>query len=321
MWQPSASLLLLKKRAEFFNQIRDFFRKRQVLEVDTPLLCHTSIPDIHIQSIPAAIQLPNGRIQNYYLQTSPEFAMKRLLAAHGQAIFQLGKAFRQEEIGRYHQPEFTMLEWYRPGFDHHALMDEVDALLQNILNTQPAVRITYDQLFFSYLNIHPHISSLDELKNCAEVHSLLVGGDMVDTDKDTWLNLLLTHCIEPHLGQDLQPCFVYDFPASQAALSRVRSGEPKLASRFEVYLCGVELANGFHELQDADEQRQRFLENLQERERLGLPILPIDEYLLAALEHGLPDCAGVALGVDRLIMAATGAKHIQDVVSFDFSRV
>lgn len=315
-WQPSASIEKLRLRASILKSIRDFFASRNVMEVETPNMCHTSVPDPFIQSIPALFQAhPESEEIRYYLQTSPEYAMKRLLAAGSGAIYQLGKAYRQGEIGRFHNPEFTMLEWYRPGFDHHDLMNEVDALLQYVLRSKAAERKTYQALFETHLNVNPHTATINELANCAAKQSLDIASPITDTD--TWLNLLMSHCIEPQLGQD-RPCFVYDFPASQAALSRLQPTNPPVASRFEVYINGIELANGFHELQNANEQRKRFENNLAQRKALGLSILPLDENFLSALEVGLPDCAGVALGVDRLIMLATKSERISDVLSFDF---
>lgn len=313
-WRPSATIDNLKKRAHIIKSIRDFFHARGVTEVETPLMCHTSVTDPFIQSIPA---YPHGDDQRYYLQTSPEYAMKRLLAASSGSIFQISKAFRQGEIGRMHNPEFSMLEWYRSGFDHHKLMDEMDELLQMVLQTPAAQRLSYGELFEQFLQIDPHTASLAELAACAKNHNIQVEAHI--TDNDTWLNVLMSHVIEPALATD-RPCFVYDFPATQAALARIQPGNPPVAARFEVYFRGVELANGFHELQDAAEQRKRFENNVRERKRLGLHKLPIDELFLAALTHGLPDCAGVALGIDRLIMLALNCSQISDVLSFDFSR-
>jgi elongation factor P--(R)-beta-lysine ligase len=317
-WQPSAPLENLRLRACVLKQIRDFFAARHVMEVDTPLMCHTSVTDPYIQSIPALFQPhPKENEQRYYLQTSPEYAMKRLLAAGSGAIYQIAKAFRQGELGRFHNPEFTMLEWYRPGFDHHRLMDEMDDLLQLILKTPPAERKSYAELFQTFLHLDPHHASIHELMACAKDKSISVAGDI--TDRDTWLSLLITHYIEPQIGKD-RPCFIYDFPGSQAALARLQPGDTPVASRFEVYFQGIELANGFHELQDANEQRKRFENNLIARKQLGLSELPIDEYLLSALSHGLPDCAGVALGIDRIIMLAASCHHIAEILSFDFTR-
>lgn len=317
-WQPSAPLENLRQRARILSIIRQFFAERQVLEVDTPLMCHTSVTDPFIQSIPALYQTQSQlQAQRYYLQTSPEYAMKRLLAAGSGSIYQISKAFRQGEVGRFHNPEFTMIEWYRLDFDHHALMNEMDDLLQLVLNRPKAERFSYHTLFMTFLKIDPHQATVSELKQCASDHHIDIEGDI--EDKDTWLNLLMSHLIEPHLGHSA-PCFIFDFPASQAALARIQAGNPPLAARFEVYIDGIELANGFHELQDAHEQRSRFEKNLTARQQLGLEPLPIDEYFLSALAHGLPECAGVALGIDRLILIATKSDHIAKVVSFDIMR-
>lgn len=300
-WQPTASIASLKQRAAIIKRIRDFFQSREVWEVETPLLSCASIPDPNIPSF----ALANG----LYLQTSPEFAMKRLLAANSGDIFQICKAFRHDEVSKTHNPEFTMLEWYRVGFDHHQLMDEMDALLQTLLNTnKPADRLTYQAVFEKTLAINPHTTSTDELKQCAEQHALSIEGTLT---KDEWLDVLFTHLIQDAL-QDVT--FIYDYPASQAALARINNG---VAERFEVFAKGHELANGFHELADANEQRSRFENDLSKRETLGLSPLPIDKNLLAALEQGLPDCAGVALGIDRLIMLMLDLKHIKDVLSFN----
>lgn len=310
-WQPTISNETLKTRADILHRIRAFFAAREVLEVETPLLCHTSVTDPYIQSI--VVTKP----RTAYLQTSPEYAMKRLLANGSGSIYQICKAFRQEESGRYHNPEFTMLEWYRIGFDHHALMQEVDALLQTTVQTEPADKLTYEQLFLQHLQINPHTTNVTALKNCAAQQNILFEGDL--NHVDDWLQLLLSHCIEPTLGLQ-RPVFIYDFPASQAALSRLQHSTPPVASRFEVYWRGVELANGFHELLSAAEQRARFEKNNILREQLNLPAVPLDNYLLSALEHGLPDCAGVALGIDRLILLALNKTHLDDVITFPTDR-
>lgn len=312
-WQPTASIDTLKTRAMLIRRIREFFHARHVLEVETPTLCHTSVTDPYILSMPVSVR----PTQQAYLQTSPEYAMKRLLAAGVGSIYQITKAYRQEELGRYHNPEFTMLEWYRLGFDHHQLMDEMDALLRHVADCKPSTRVTYQALFESTLGFNPHTATLAELKAIALKHQVNFHGEL--NDRDAWLQLLLTHCIEPDLGKGA-PTFIYDFPATQAALSRLQKTNPPVASRFEVYWKGIELANGFHELQSMDEQRKRFEHNLHERQKLHLPLLPMDEYLLNALDHGLPDCAGVALGVDRLIMLALNKTRLNEVMAFDFER-
>lgn len=315
-WQPAASMAALHKRAALLSEIRSFFAKRQVLEVETPLLSQTTAPDPHIQSISATVDK-----QTYYLQTSPEFAMKRLLSAGSGAIYQICKAFRLDEKGHLHNPEFTMLEWYRLGFDHHALMDEVDVLLQALFQCGPAERISYGEVFKRFLRVDPHSADVKTLKACAKTFDGQQSAPSFEgeLDRDGWLDFLMSHCITTHLGQTA-PVFIYDYPASQAALARIRKGTPPLASRFEVYYRGIEIGNGFHELKAPDEQRRRFEKNLEYRRDHQLPAVPLDEHLLAALAHGLPDCAGIAMGVDRMLMLALGYKSLEDVISFDFSR-
>ncbi len=316
-WQPTAALETLRLRAELIAKIRHFFQLRGVLEVETPLLSHATVTDLHLQSFTSTYQLANGTAkETLYLQTSPEFAMKRLLAAGSGPIFQICKAFRNNgESGRWHNPEFTMMEWYRPGFNHHDLMDEMDALLQEILKVEPAERFSYAALFEKYLNINPHSSTAAELNAIAQQCNIAEIPHFDKNNKDNGLFLLMSHIIEPQIGQTT-PIFIYDFPASQAALAKIRADNPPVAERFEVYYQGIELANGFHELTDAAEQRDRFINDLALRKKLNYPSVPIDEHLLASLSHGLPDCAGVALGIDRLMMLALNKKNIGDVVSF-----
>jgi lysyl-tRNA synthetase class 2 len=317
-WSPTASIQALRERAKIIALIREFFAKRQVLEVETPVLSHSTITDPNVVGIPALFKSIGSAEENIlYLQTSPEYAMKRLLASGSGAIYQINKAFRQGEVGRLHNPEFSILEWYRPGFDHHALMDEMDELLQLVLNTAPAERVSYADLFMQHLQIDPHGATAESLAVVAKQKNIPISGDL--PDRDAWLDLLWTHCIEPVVGQE-QPIFLYDFPSTQAALAKVRHENPPVASRFEVYFKGVELANGFHELQDAEEQAKRFARDLAYRQKHGLPAMPVDERFLAALRQGLPDCAGVALGIDRLIMLALGRTRVADVLSFGFDR-
>lgn len=302
-WQSTAIPNALKARANLLSCIRQFFSDRQVLEVETPLLCNSTVPDPYIESF---------RIDNHYLQTSPEFAMKRLLASGSGDIYQICKAFRHEEVGKRHNPEFTMLEWYRIGFDHHDLMAELNALLQTTLNTQPAEKISYQQLFETHLNLNPHQATLIELCTIAKQHQL----DIQLEKKDDWLNLLLTHLIEPKIGLE-KPLFIYDYPTSQSALAKIREGNPPVAERFELYYKGYELANGFHELNQSDRQTERFREDLQKRKQAGQHCPPIDERFLQSLDY-LPSCAGVAVGIDRLLMIKSEQPHIASVLSFDF---
>lgn len=319
LWQPSADISALRKRADIIQQIRQFFYQRNVLEVDTPALSHATVTDIHLQTFSTEFMGPHYHHgQTLYLMTSPEFHMKRLLAAGSGCIYQMAKAFRNEEHGKNHNPEFTMLEWYRVGFNHQQLMLEVDELLQLILGCLPAERMSYQQAFMHFLSLCPLETNVDTLREIACQHGL---SDIAaeEENKDTLLQLLFSLLIEPKIGQDC-PIFIYDFPASQAALAKINQSDPRIADRFEVYYKGVELANGFHELDDADEQLARFDADNQYRAAHQLPIQPIDHHLIAALKQGLPECAGVALGIDRLLMLALGVEEIQNVLAFSFPR-
>jgi len=305
-WQPTASHKALRLRAQLLTTIRQFFSEHQVLEVETPLLCHHTVTDVHIDSFP---------VDPYFLQTSPEYAMKRLLAADSGPIYQICKAFRQEESGHQHNPEFTLLEWYRPGFDHHQLMDELDALLQMIFKSSSADRITYQDLLKENITIDPLTTSQSELQTLIADKKIMTSDNAQKLDKDTCLQLLISECIEPSLGKE-NPLFIYDYPASQSALAKISSDNPLVAERFELYFKGTELANGFHELTHPKEQRKRFEDNQKQREENNQWIPAIDEHLIAALEAGLPDCAGVAIGLDRILMILMQSNTIEDVISF-----
>lgn len=314
-WKPSARLDALRRRAEVLAAIRHFFAERQVLEIEAPVLSGAATPAPYLESFRTRYSGPGGG-RDVYLHTSPEFPLKRLLAAGSGPVYSLGKVFRQGEAGRLHNPEFTMLEWYRPDFDHHRLMAEVEELVRTLVPSLPAARwLTYSELFQRYLDLDPHRADVEQLRAAGAGKGLPEMG----ADRDGWLDLLMTHRIEPQLDPAV-PVFVYDYPASQAALARVRAGDPPVAERFELYCGGMELANGFHELRDAAEQRRRFEAELAARRQAGLDDVPPDERFLAALEQGLPDCAGVALGVDRLVMLVTGAKAIGEVLAFDWER-
>lgn len=316
-WQPSASKTALQQRAAILATLRQFFAERAVLEVETPILSAASITDLQLGFLETRWHGPGASTgKRLFLHTSPEFPMKRLLCAGYGDIYQICKVFRDDESGRYHNPEFSMLEWYRLGFDHHQLMAEVDALLQRVLQTKAGLRLRYAEAFQQALAIDPHTATDSELAALCQQRAQYTGSAL---DRDAMLQLLFSVCIEPQLGF-AAPCFVYDFPASQAALAQIRAEQPPVASRFEVYVNGIELANGFHELADADEQRRRFVADNAARAERGLPAGVIDEALLAALASGLPACAGVALGVDRLMMLALSARHIDEVVSFTIAR-
>ncbi len=316
-WQPTTSREMLEQRAELLRQIRLFFAQRQVLEVDTPILSSASGTDPNLDPMHVLFDAPGCAEQKGYLQTSPEFAMKRLLAAGSGPIYQLAKSFRNGEAGKRHNPEFTMLEWYRPGFSLDDLMQEVEDLVCGMLNCNSPRRVTYRELFLETLNVDPFHATLAELKALAS-QSLDIAFD--SEHPDHWLDLLFSHCIEPGLQE---PVFIHSYPASQAALSQITDDESgnAVARRFELIIAGMELANGYLELTDASEQQRRFAKDLELRASLGLPGVTVDQHFLAALEHGLPDCAGVAVGVDRLLMLKIGALHIRDVISFPVDRV
>ena len=311
-WRPSASIDSLRKRAEILIDIRAFFNARGYLEVDTPIMAHFGITDVYLANIKA-----NFRGQSYCLQTSPEYHMKRLLAADSGPIFQLARVFRDDELGRWHNPEFTLLEWYQLNIDHHQLMTEVDALLQQVLCCAPMIKRTYQHVFMDSCNIDPMVASIDQLQQTLVRFDL--GGVLAvdEQDRDQYLFLLMSHVIEPALAREPSPVAVFNFPISQAALAQVNDG---VAERFEVYYRGVELANGFHELTDVDAQRTRFNQDNAQRCTHGLTASAPDEYLLNALSHGLPACSGVALGIERLLALALNQTSIAAVLAFDFSR-
>jgi lysyl-tRNA synthetase class 2 len=318
-WAPSADIHTLKQRAVILAKIRQFFAEREVMEVETPTLSAASVTDVHLATFSTTFVGPgNAQGLPLFMQTSPEFAMKRLLAAGSGAIYQLAKAFRNEESGRHHNPEFTMLEWYRPGFDEFDLMNEIDELMQLILNCKKATSVSYQQVFIDVLGVDPLAASLDDLQQLATAKGY---GDIAanETHKDTLLQLLFCMEVEPKIGIEA-PCFVYHFPASQAALAQLNPDDNRVAGRFELYYQGMELANGFNELTDSKEQAARFAEDNQLRAQMGLPEVAADTRFLAALAHGLPQCSGVALGVDRLVMLATGKSSIKEVIAFDVTR-
>ncbi len=324
VWRPSADLATLRLRAELLARARVFFTARGVLEVETPMLSAATITEPNLASFGTVYSGPGPRYgRTLYLHTSPEFPMKRLLAAGSGCIYQIARVFRDGEAGRRHNPEFTLLEWYRVGFDHHRMMDEVAELATALLAGRWALaepeRLSYRELFQRHLGLDPHRASVAELAARAEARGVPIPSGMPLDDTDPWLDLLLTHCIESRLGAG-RLTFVYDYPASQAALARLRPGDPPVGERFELYLNGIELANGFHELGDAGEQRRRFDQENTARRALGLPVMPVDDNLLAALAAGLPDCAGVALGFDRLVMLAAGKTTLAEVMAFPFER-
>lgn len=307
------SINYLQLRAKINHRIREYFADQNVLEVSTPVLSFSGNTDPSIESFKTASSTPQ------YLHTSPEFFMKRLLAEGSGSIYQICNVFREGESGRYHNPEFSMLEWYRLDYDYQQLMDDIVALINAVTDITPDIlKISYQEAFKS-LKINPHAATEQQLVKLTEEQGISVRG-MGRMSRDDWLNLLMSHVIEPDFDKE-KLTFVYDYPASQASLAKVRKDRYPLAERFELYWGGVELANGFSELQDADEQRWRFNYDNQRRLKAGLEEVPVDENLLKALENGLPVCSGVALGIDRLLMVMTGASAIDEVMSFPVSKV
>ncbi len=320
-WRPSANRPMLAARAELLAGIRRFFSRAGVLEVETPVCSARATTDPALKSLETDFSGPGAPAgKRLYLHTSPEFPMKRLLAAGSGPIYQVCRVFRDGESGRLHNPEFTLLEWYRPGYDLDAMMRETAELVNSLLPQPRAVeRLSYGEAFRRHLGIDPHSGTADDLRAEA-MRAGIAGSDaLMLPDRDAWLDLLLTHAVEPYLGRG-NLTLLYDYPATQAALARVRPGDPPVAERFELYAEGMELANGFQELADAKEQRRRFEADLEKRQREGKESIPMDENLLAALESGLPDCCGVALGVDRLLLLITGAGRIDEVLAFPLER-
>ena len=320
-WQPSTKLDEIVRRAEVLAEIRRYFSDRNVLEVETPLLSSRTVTDPFVAPIevPEASKGSDGSTR--YLQTSPEYAMKRLLAAYGSelpGIYQICKAFRADDCSAHHNPEFTMLEWYRPGFSLQELMDDVESLLRNVYSQQGQLlqvhRRSYQSLFEEFFGVNPHCAELLELRSLA---SQWLPENSAELDKKDLLELLFGFGIEPKLAE-YQALFVSDFPESMSALAQLKKDEKQgfqIASRFELYLGGMEVANAYHELREPRQHLSRFTADQQRRKALGLPVYQVDERFMSAVSRGLPDSSGVALGVDRLLMALSG-QSISGVISF-----
>ena len=311
-WQPGASLATLRQRSRVLAQLRDFFHQRQVMEVDVPLLSRATVTDLNIDSIQAL-----NANDAAYLQTSPEYFMKRLLASGSGDIYSLGKAFRSAESGRRHNPEFTLLEWYRCGWDEHQLMDEVAALIATLVPDIAVLRCSYADIFIQHLQVDPHLIDLAELQRLAVSAS---SEAWAEETRANCLDLLFSVLIEPQLEDGL--VLVYDYPACQAALAKCAEDSQgrRISRRFEGFFNRVELANGYCELTDATEQASRFAEDQRLRQQSGKAAVAADQHLLAAMEAGLPECAGVAMGVDRLLMQLQGAESIEQVMPFSWTR-
>jgi elongation factor P--(R)-beta-lysine ligase len=312
-WRPTGSLGALKCRAALLAGAREFFAERGVLEVETPIMSAAAVSDPQIESLRTAVA---GLAAPFYLCTSPEYAMKRLLAAGSGDIYQICKVFRDAERGRWHNPEFTLIEWYRLGFDDVALMSEVEALLTRLLapyrSFEAAERLSYAAAMQRHAGVDAHGASDAELDEAARRHGIDCRAGL---DRDAKLDLLMGLVVGPKLGVQ-RPCFICDYPATQAALARLKPGLPRVAARFELYVDGIELANGFHELANDAEQRERFAQDLRLRRARGQALPPVDEHLLAALAAGMPDCAGVAVGFDRLTAVALRAPQLADAMAF-----
>ena len=322
-YAPTMSLAMAQQRAQFMNSIRQFFLKQQVLEVQTPLLSQAGNTDTFLQSVAAQVTYQD-KPRMYYLHTSPEFAMKRLLASWQVPIYQICPVFRDNEIGTRHNIEFTMLEWYQPNYSLADMAAEVGELLE-MLYSYPVVmnHYRYVDAFMDFVGIHPLTASLDALQAVAEDKGLM-GFDFnneesCDSEADrrqSWLDLLFSHAVEPHLGHDL-PTLIIEYPPATAALAKTSLDKDgnEVAKRFELYINGIEIANAYDELADGQALRARFEKDNQLRARHNLPIMPIDEHLIAASDDLMP-CSGIAVGLDRLLMVITGASSLEEVIPF-----
>lgn len=319
-FRPTADLHNLRLRADLLRRLREFFDRHGFLEVETPILSADTVVDRHLDPFEVLVPCgPNEPPRRLFLQTSPEFAMKRLLAAGAEAIYQVTRAFRQGEQGPLHNPEFTMVEWYRTGDRPDQGMQLTSDLCETLLGRGPAERISYAEAFDKYVGIDPHTATTEAI--VAKVRSLQIAHpeSLAAEDRDGWLDLLLVDRVQPQLGIK-RPALLYDYPASQAALAKIRHDDPPVAERFELYVAGIELANGYHELLDPAELLRRNQQANAQRQADGKPTLPEQSRLIAAMESGLPPSVGVALGFDRLVMLATGAKCLGRVMAFPLDR-
>jgi elongation factor P--(R)-beta-lysine ligase len=321
-WQPTCSLELLHLRAQMFQKIRQFFAEKSVLEVETPLLCRAIGTDPNLDFFTTGYHLQPAQ-QTLFLQTSPEFAMKRLLAAGSGSIYQICKAFRNGESGRFHNPEFTLLEWYRVGYNLSQLMDEVDSLIALLLGETKALqatqRISYQNLFQQYTGLNPIVFSCEQYTCYAQDCGLIDAPTLCGQDHTLWLDLIFSHQIQPHLGHNAL-CMVYGYPACMPSLARINENDSAITERVELFINGVELGNGYYELGDALEQEQRFDKEIAARRASNRPSVIKDERLLAALDAGLPDCSGIAIGLDRILMLLSKCAAIDNVLAFSISK-
>ncbi|MDO9169199.1 MAG: EF-P lysine aminoacylase EpmA [Methylobacter sp.] len=320
-WRPSCAIELMRLRARMLAELRQFFAERSVLEVETPLLSHTIGTDPQLEFFTTEYCFSPQR-QTLFLQTSPEFAMKRLLAAGSGCIYQIGKAFRNGESGRFHNPEFTMLEWYRVGFTLPQLMDEITELFAALFrgkSLQETQRVSYQNIFVSYTGLDPLIFSYQDYCVFARKSQIPEAVDICGHDHAVWLDFIFSHKVQPHLGENAL-CMVYGYPACQSSLARINEDNAQIADRVELFMNGVELGNGYYELTDAKEQSRRFDQELSIRKQQKLPVIVKDQRLIAALESGLPECSGMAIGLDRLLALLSGSASLDEVLSFPIRR-
>jgi lysyl-tRNA synthetase class 2 len=321
-WQPTCSVELLCLRAQVLADIRQFFLARAVLEVETPLLGNSSGTDPQLDFFTTDYCSPPLQ-RTLFLQTSPEFAMKRLLAAGSGCIYQIGKAFRNGESGRYHNPEFTLLEWYRVGFTLPQLMDEIAALMEVLFSGQralkPSQRVSYLALFQRHTGLNPLDFSLEDYCAYAQANEVPEAISLCGSDHGLWLDFVFSHKVQPHLGENAL-CMVYGYPACQSSLARLNKDNPQVTDRVEVFINGIELGNGYYELTDAKEQGRRFDEEIAVRQQKKRPVTVKDKHLVSALEAGLPECSGMAIGLDRLLMLLSNSATINEVLNFPVHR-
>jgi len=321
-WQPTCSLELLRLRAQTLAKVREFFAQRAVLEVETPLLSHSIGTDPNLAFF-STDYISAPVTQTMYLQTSPEFAMKRLLASGSGSIFQISKAFRNSESGRFHNPEFTLLEWYRVDFDLNQLMTDITDLISYLfgakLDLHAMQRISYQQIFYQHTGLDALVFSAQAYNEFALQIGLPEALSLCGHDHALWLDLLFSHCVQARM-EHLSCYLVYGYPACQSSLARLNPADARITERVELFINGVECGNGYHELCDPQEQDRRFCNELTVREQKQLPVPTKDQHLLAALVSGLPDCSGMAIGIDRLLMLLSNSKSINDVLAFPVCR-
>ena len=321
-WQPTCSLELLHLRAQTLQKIRQFFAQKSVLEVETPLMGTAIGTDPNLDFFATEYQLPPTQ-RTLFLQTSPEFAMKRLLAAGSGSIYQICKAFRNGESGRFHNPEFTLLEWYRVGYNLSQLMDEVGELIAFLFNgsqmLQPTQRISYQSLFQQYTGLNPLVFSYEDYSNFAQNSGLIDAITLCGHDHALWLDFIFSHQIQPHLGHNAL-WLVYGYPVCMSSLARINEDNALVTDRVELFINGVELGNGYYELVDLNEQEKRFDKEIAIRQGTQRPSVVKDERLMAALAGGLPDCSGIAIGLDRVLMLLSNSPAIDEVLAFSISR-